>query len=106
MDRANGRVRYPWHMSAHGRQGSSARRTVPPLPFAWGTRTYVAGIVNCTPDSFSGDGFTDPAAAIAHGLQLVEEGADLLDVGGESTRPGAVPVDEQEELRRVLPVVA
>lgn len=78
----------------------------PPLPFTWGTRTYVMGIVNCTPDSFSGDGRPDASQAIAHGLRLVEEGADLLDVGGESTRPGATPVTEEEELRRVLPVVA
>jgi len=76
------------------------------LPLAWGTRTYVMGIVNCTPDSFSGDGLLDPERAIAHGLRLAEEGADLLDVGGESTRPGAAPVTAAEELRRVLPVVA
>jgi dihydropteroate synthase len=71
----------------------------------WGARTYVMGIVNCTPDSFSGDGRADPEAAIAHGLRLAEEGADVLDVGGESTRPGAAPVPAAEELRRVLPVV-
>jgi dihydropteroate synthase len=64
------------------------------------------GIVNVTPDSFSDGGrFFDPDAAIAHGLALVDGGADLLDVGGESTRPGAEPVGEDEELRRVLPVV-
>ncbi|MFI5003576.1 MAG: dihydropteroate synthase [Solirubrobacterales bacterium] len=64
------------------------------------------GVVNVTPDSFSDGGlFLDPAAAVAHGLELVEEGADILDVGGESTRPGAEPVSEDEELRRVLPVV-
>ncbi len=71
----------------------------------WGARTYVAGIVNCAPDSFSGDGYTNPDEAVAHGLRLVDEGADLLDVGGESTRPGATPIAEGEELRRVLPVV-
>jgi dihydropteroate synthase len=65
------------------------------------------GIVNVTPDSFSDGGrFLDPGAAVAHGLSLVAAGADLLDVGGESTRPGAQPVDEVEELRRVVPVVA
>jgi dihydropteroate synthase len=65
------------------------------------------GIVNVTPDSFSdGGSFFDPATAVAHGLRLVEEGADILDVGGESTRPGATPVSVDEELRRVLPVVA
>jgi dihydropteroate synthase len=64
------------------------------------------GVVNVTPDSFSDGGlFLDPRAAVAHGLELVEEGAEILDVGGESTRPGAEPVAAEEELRRVLPVV-
>ncbi len=64
------------------------------------------GIVNVTPDSFSDGGrFLDVDAAVAHGLDLVRQGADLVDVGGESTRPGAVRVSEGEELRRVLPVV-
>ena len=65
------------------------------------------GIVNVTPDSFSdGGSFLDPDAAIAHARALVGEGADILDVGGESTRPGAEPVSAEEELRRVLPVIA
>lgn len=64
------------------------------------------GVVNVTPDSFSDGGkFQEAEAAIAHGLNLVAQGADLLDIGGESTRPGAQPVPAQEELRRVLPVV-
>ncbi len=64
------------------------------------------GVVNVTPDSFSDGGqYLDPAAAIRHGEQLVGDGAQILDVGGESTRPGAVEVDEPEELRRVEPVV-
>ncbi len=64
------------------------------------------GVVNVTPDSFSDGGlYLDPAAAVAHGLQLADEGAEILDVGGESTRPGAEPVGAAEELRRVLPVV-
>lgn len=64
------------------------------------------GIVNVTPDSFSDGGeFLDHGRAIEHGLHLVEQGADILDIGGESTRPGAEPVDNVEELRRVLPVV-
>jgi dihydropteroate synthase len=64
------------------------------------------GVVNVTPDSFSDGGlYLDPAAAIAHGEELLAAGADVLDVGGESTRPGAEPVGEAEELRRVLPVV-
>jgi dihydropteroate synthase len=67
----------------------------------------VMGVVNVTPDSFSDGGrWLDPDAAVAHGLSLFDEGADVVDVGGESTRPGAVPVDEAEELRRVLPVVS
>jgi dihydropteroate synthase len=66
----------------------------------------VMGIVNVTPDSFSdGGAFLEPRAAIAHGYELVAEGAAILDVGGESTRPGAQPVDEATELRRVLPVL-
>jgi dihydropteroate synthase len=64
------------------------------------------GIVNVTPDSFSDGGkFSAVEAAIAHGRQLVEQGADILDIGGESTRPGATPVLLEEELRRVLPVI-
>ncbi len=64
------------------------------------------GVLNVTPDSFSDGGrFLDPEAAVAHGLSMVEQGADVIDVGGESTRPGALPVDEGEERRRVLPVV-
>ena len=70
------------------------------------TRTLVMGVVNVTPDSFSDGGdFLDADAAVAHGLALVADGADLVDVGGESTRPGAARVDAAEELRRVLPVV-
>jgi dihydropteroate synthase len=69
-------------------------------------RTRVVGIVNVTPDSFSGDGLARSLdAAIAHGLRLVEEGADALDVGGESTRPGADEVSIEEELSRVVPVI-
>ncbi|SFS00152.1 Dihydropteroate synthase [Stenotrophomonas maltophilia] len=69
-------------------------------------RARVMGIVNVTPDSFSDGGNHDTTeAAVAHGLKLVEEGADLLDIGGESTRPGAVPVSVDEELRRIVPVI-
>jgi dihydropteroate synthase len=64
------------------------------------------GVINVTPDSFSDGGrFMDPQAAVAHGRQLEAEGADILDVGGESTRPGAAPVAQDEELRRVVPVI-
>ncbi|MDO8989075.1 MAG: dihydropteroate synthase [Sideroxyarcus sp.] len=69
-------------------------------------RPLVMGIVNVTPDSFSDGGrHASTAAAIAHAVQLLEDGADILDVGGESTRPGAAEVSEQEELDRVLPVI-
>ena len=69
-------------------------------------RPQVMGIVNVTPDSFSDGGAHDTAdAAVAHALRLVEEGADLLDIGGESTRPGAAEVEVEEELRRVVPVI-
>jgi dihydropteroate synthase len=66
----------------------------------------VMGIVNVTPDSFSDGGkFSSPAKAVAHALELVAQGAEILDIGGESTRPGAGPVSENEELRRVIPVI-
>ena len=72
----------------------------------WGQRTRVMGIINVTPDSFSdGGAHFDPERAVAHGLALLDEGADVLDIGGESTRPGAAPVSEGEEMRRVLPVI-
>jgi dihydropteroate synthase len=91
--------------------------------FAWGSQTYVMGILNATPDSFSGDGLVGRAAegldtlrystnddwwvhaAIEQGRRFVAEGAHILDVGGESTRPGSQPVDVAEELRRVIPVI-
>jgi dihydropteroate synthase len=69
-------------------------------------RPLLMGVVNVTPDSFSDGGkFLDPQAAISHGRRLIEEGADILDIGGESSRPGARAVAEDEELRRVLPVL-
>jgi dihydropteroate synthase len=68
--------------------------------------TLVMGVLNVTPDSFSDGGrWLDPDAAVQHGLDMIAEGADLVDVGGESTRPGAQPVGEQEERRRVVPVI-
>ena len=76
------------------------------LELRWGERTYVMGILNVTPDSFSGDGVGgDIEAAVARAKQLAEEGADIIDIGGESTRPGAPPVSADEELRRVIPVI-
>ncbi len=69
-------------------------------------RPHVMGIVNVTPDSFSDGGkYTSTDLAVAHGLELIAEGADILDIGGESTRPGAEPVSLDEELRRVIPVI-
>ncbi|HTC85337.1 MAG TPA: dihydropteroate synthase [Candidatus Acidoferrum sp.] len=103
------------------RRGTETAGTLQPTEigrrlFRWGERTFVMGIVNVTPDSFSGDGLlgvsaaADPdrivATAVDQAQRMVEEGADLLDIGGESTRPGHEPVDEAEELRRVVPVVA
>src|ERR1700716_1528540 len=76
--------------------------------FTWGARTYVMGIVNVTPDSFSGDGVTDLEAAVAQAGQMEKDGADLIDIGGESTRPetwSGPGLSAEEELARVIPVV-
>ena len=72
----------------------------------WGARTYVMAIVNVTPDSFSGDGLDEASAATAHAMIQWGAGADLLDVGGESTRPGYQAVDDAIEIDRVVPVIA
>jgi dihydropteroate synthase len=89
------------------------QQTVHPAPitiggreFRWGARTYVMGIVNVTPDSFSGDGLAyDVEAAVRQAIQMRDDGADIIDVGGESTRPGFAEVLAEEELRRVVPVI-
>jgi len=74
--------------------------------FNWGERTYIMGVINVTPDSFSGDGLgLDVEAAVDQGKRFATEGADILDIGGESTRPGAESITEDEELRRVIPVI-
>lgn len=77
--------------------------------FTWGERTYVMGIINVTPDSFSGDGLLSAeetvARAVAQAQQFEADGADILDIGGESTRPGSVPISADEELARILPVI-
>ncbi|MBC7879267.1 MAG: dihydropteroate synthase [Anaerolineales bacterium] len=77
--------------------------------FNWGSRTYVMGILNVTPDSFSGDGIMSNGdvvnAAVGQARSFLELGADILDVGGESTRPGSAPVNADEELERVIPVI-
>jgi dihydropteroate synthase len=87
--------------------------SAPPAPlvlgsrtFTFGARTYVMGVVNVTPDSFSDGGrYFGTEAAVAHGLRLAEAGADVLDVGGESTRPGSPPVSAEEEVARIVPVL-
>lgn len=93
---------------------SQPMTTFPPLTigartFLWGTRTYVMGILNLTPDSFSGDGLLANEAWLVRALEQAQRfltaGADILDVGGESTRPGAQAVSAEEEMRRILPVI-
>jgi dihydropteroate synthase len=79
--------------------------TIGPREFVWGERTYVMGVINVSPDSFSGDGLSDVEAAVAQARRFVEEGADLLDVGGQSTRPGFEELTPEEETRRVVPVI-
>lgn len=78
-------------------------------PFPWGTRTFIMGIINVTPDSFSGDGLLQQStvleAAVAQAGTFLEEGADIIDIGGESTRPGAKSVSPEEEINRVVPVI-
>lgn len=97
---------------AIGQALAGAGAPPPPLEvggrrFGFGSRTYVVGVVNCTPDSFSGDGVGDDLdAAVERALALVAAGADLLDVGGESTRPHSVPVPAEVERARVVPVIA
>ncbi|PSO74928.1 MAG: dihydropteroate synthase [Cyanobacteria bacterium QS_1_48_34] len=74
--------------------------------FAWGKRTYLMGILNVTPDSFSDGGdFHNPESALAQAKQMVAAGADMIDIGGQSTRPGATPISVEEELNRVLPAI-
>jgi len=82
-----------------------------PATFRWGERTFVMGILNITPDSFSGDGLLAPggdplAASVAQARAMVADGADLLDLGGESTRPGHATVSAEEERARIVPIVA
>ncbi len=80
--------------------------TIAGKTFNWGERTYVMGVVNVTPDSFSGDGTGDDIeGALDQAWRMIEEGADIIDVGGESTRPGSEPVSSEDELRRVIPVI-
>lgn len=99
--------------ASSGLPGRPAPIRIGSRTFVWGLRTYVMGILNVTPDSFSGDGLlaragrrSAPELAVEEGRRLVAEGADILDVGGESTRPGHEPVPVDEEIRRVVPVIA
>ena len=74
--------------------------------FDWGQKTYLMGILNVTPDSFSDGGqFNNLEAALSQGQNMLEKGADIIDIGGQSTRPGAVDIDLEEELNRVIPVI-
>jgi dihydropteroate synthase len=75
------------------------------MEFRWGERTYIMGIINLSPDSFSGDGLSNLESAVSQAQRMVAEGADILDIGGESTRPGARSVSADEETRRVVPVI-
>ena len=86
-----------------GRDRGALRVAGRALP--WGVRTYVMGIVNVSPDSFSGDGSRDAAAAVAHALEQLADGADLIDIGAESTRPGYKPIETATECARLLPAV-
>lgn len=94
--RANGKI-HSMESPAETRCGDSL--------FRWGSRTYVMGIINLSPDSFSGDGCTSLDSALEKARRMVEQGADIIDVGGESTRPGAGAVPENEEVRRVIPFI-
>jgi dihydropteroate synthase len=73
--------------------------------FHWGKRTYIMGVINLSPDSFSGDGLRDVEEAVAKAKRLAAEGADIIDVGGESTRPGSLPISVAEEIHRVVPAL-
>ncbi|MCX6006139.1 MAG: dihydropteroate synthase, partial [Chloroflexi bacterium] len=73
--------------------------------FHWGTRTYIMGIINLSPDSFSGDGLASAESALERAQQMIAEGADIIDVGGESTRPQSSPVSIEEEIARVVPFI-
>ncbi len=87
-------------------QHQPAPITIGGRQFAWGERTYVIGVLNVTPDSFSGDGVgNDVDEAVRQAVRMREDGADMIDVGGESTRPGAEEIDADEELRRTIPVI-
>ena len=73
--------------------------------FRWGERTYIMGVLNLSPDSFSGDGLSELKAVEAQARRFISDGADIIDIGGESTRPGSQPISTDEELKRVIPAI-
>ena len=75
------------------------------VEFRWGEQTYIMGTINLSPDSFSGDGITDLEAAVVQAHRFVSQGADILDIGGESTRPGSASVSIDDEIKRIVPVI-
>jgi len=94
MDMAKGQIAEPFDLECRGRVLHLSRRT------------HLMGVLNVTPDSFSDGGlYLDAGRAVARGIEMQEQGADIIDVGGESTRPGSDPVSEEEEIRRVVPVI-
>lgn len=99
-------------MNRQRESSAGKRKSGPPLtvargePLVWGRRTYIMGIINLSPDSFSGDGLgSDLAAVVEQGLRFQAEGADFLDVGAESTRPGSTPISPERELDLLLPAL-
>ena len=109
----SGRIVLPMTYGQHilradktGSAGLSRLTVANSEPLVWGKRTYLMGIINLTPDSFSGDGLgSDVEAAVEQAVRFQEEGADFLDVGAESTRPTAVPITAEEELHRLMPTL-
>ena len=90
---------------AFGNQDSLPAMRLGGTEFRWGERTYIMGVINVSPDSFSGDGVSGVKEALEQAKRFVAEGVDILDIGGESTRPDSKPVAEEEEIRRVVPVI-
>lgn len=95
---------HPNHIIRSDKSGLTGLKVANAEPLVWGKRTYVMGIINVTPDSFSGDGLgSNVASAVEQALRFQDEGADFLDIGAESTRPGAAPITAEEELDRLMP---
>src|SRR5438094_10662324 len=90
----------------HTESSASGVMVVRGQAFPLADHVHIMGILNVTPDSFSDGGrYVDPDDAVAHALSMAEQGADVLDIGAESSRPGTVPIDEEEERRRLIPIV-